>query len=284
MLLIENLKERAVEPSPVLVRVDGHAATIELDEAGLKGLFDDLYDGYWTEASYGSKLQNKEPKRIDEIEREVAGKTKTEKRTKTERRFIYDDFRPKGALFRHLLQGGEQSPWLKLWQDMLWAVLRAQPKTREEYKRRAEKEHATVTAQLWPKLCKAGRKQGQGRPVTDSIAAGSIFVGAQDKNAERVVFQGLVEQNLLLHFWPLVAPVFVPRSVDIKNKRRADQGYLLAIPEVADLESFVAEIRDYWKSLDQRVPGGRTLSHRVVPPGEARQQCAHARQREVGSR
>ncbi len=262
VLLIRNLEERGVEPRPVLVRVDAHAATIELDEAGLRGLFDDLYDGYWTEASYGSKLQNKEPKRIEEIEKEVAGKTKKEKR------FIYDDFRPRGALFRHLLKGGEQDPWLKLWQDMLWAVLRAQPKTREEYKRRAEKEQATITAQLWPKLLKAGEKRGKGKPITDSIA-GSIFVGAQDKNAERVVFQGLVEQNLLLHFWPLVAPIFVPRSVDIKNKRRTDQGYLLAIPEVADLEFFVEEIREYWKSLDPKVQGYRPAACFIDVPEEA---------------
>lgn len=260
VLLIENLKERTVEPRPVLVRVDAHAATIELDKAGFGGLLDDLYDGYWTEASYGSKLANKEPKRIKEIEREVGGKTKTEKR------FIYDDFRPKGALFGHLLQGGEQSPWLKLWQDMLWAVLRAQPKTREEYKRRADKEQATVTAQLWPKLRKASLKKG--KPVTDSIA-GSIFVGAQDRNAERVGFQGLVEQNLLLHFWPLVTPVFVPRAIDVKNRRRTDRGYLLAIPEVADLKYFVEAIRDYWKSLDRKVQGYRPAACLVDVPEEA---------------
>lgn len=252
VLLIQNLKERKIEPRPNLVDVDSQSAVFEFDESELSELFSDYYAGYPTEARYKSKLPKKTPIRIDETEKEINGKRKIEKW------YVYDDFRPKGNLFRYLLQRGKESPWLKLWQDMLWAVLRAQPTTREDYRRSADKQPVTMGAKLWPKLHKAQWQKNQAKPVTDSIA-GSIFVGAQDRNAERVIFTGPVEQNLLLHFWPLVTPVFVPQMIDIKNKRRTDQGYLLAIPEVADLAYFVEEVRGYWQSLSPEVFG---YSHR----------------------
>ena len=67
--------------------------------------------------------------------------------------------------------------------------------------------------------------------------AGSLWLGAQAINAEAVPFQGRAEQNLLLHFWPLTALIFVPQQIDSDGKGDF-VGYILAIPEVDDLENF----------------------------------------------
>lgn len=262
VLFVQYLEEQHTEPRPRLINLNIGGVDIEFDKAGLSTLLNAHYAGYPTESRYKSKLPNKTPKRIDPVSREVDGKTKVEKW------FVYDDFRPAGKLFEHWLQGGADSPWMKLWQDMLWAVLRAQPTTREEYKRSAEGLPLTLAAKLWPKLLKSGQQGADGNPITDSIA-GSIFVGAQDKNAERVSFTGRVEENLLLHFWPLVTPIAVPRTIDIKKRRLVDQGYLLAIPEVADLRNFAIEVRQYWQSLSPKTSGYRPVMSLIDVPEEA---------------
>lgn len=262
LLFIRYLEERDIRPRPVISRLDRYSAALGFDEFDFSRLFEEHYAGYQTESRYRSKLQNKKELRVDEIVRDVDGKQKSEKW------YVYEDFRPTGGLFAYLLQGGADSPWLKLWQDMLWAVLRAQPKTREDFKRSAYGEPVSVPTRLWPKLVKACGQKPESKPLTDSIA-GSIFVGAQDKNAERVDFVGRVEQNLLLHFWPLVAPVFVPQIVDIKNRRRASQGYLLAIPEVADLVAFFEAAWDFWRSLSPETSGFRPAGSLIDIPEEA---------------
>lgn len=243
LLLIRHMEPCGFGPPPVIEALAHHRAEISLTQASLQAIFDNLYAAEWDEIRSKAKWQGKEPKRIETIENGETGKS--------DKFFIYDEFRPSGHLFRHLLNGGAQSPWLKLWQDMLWSVLRAQPATRIEYQRRADGEPAAIATTVWAQLLKARTKGGS---VTDGIA-GSVYIGAQDRNAERVPFAGLVETNLLLHFWQLVTPVFVPQTIDIKKERRAEQGFLLCIPEVADLEHFLELIEPFWQRLSPATPG-----------------------------
>ena len=150
---------------------------------------------------------------------------------------------------------------------MLWAVLRAQTKTRGEYETRANGQPLPLPSKLWKRLLKVVEERTKGKLLVDSVA-GSLYIGAQDKNAERVSFQGPVELNLLLHFWQLVTPLFTPRGVDIKNRRLSNQGFLLAIPEVSDLAEFLCDIERYWSSRRPDKSGYRPTQATIEVPQE----------------
>ncbi|MFO1352406.1 MAG: type I-MYXAN CRISPR-associated protein Cmx8 [Gammaproteobacteria bacterium] len=257
ILHLKNLEKREVTPRPRIESVAPQSARFRFTQRDFQTLFDDLYDGYWTEARVRQKYQNKDPKRIEEV-KSVEGK-------KTEKWFIYDEFRPRGSVLGFYLQEATNSPWLKLWQDMLWSVLRAQPTTRGEYQRRADGDSVSFADELWGKLVKSQTQKN--RLVTTSIA-GSLFVGAQDQNAEQVPFQGRIEHNLLLHFWTWVTPIFVPQVVNLKDKQREYQGYLLAIPEVADLEEFIEAVTEFWQSLSPDISGYRPRGALIDLPEE----------------
>lgn len=262
LILIESLKAREIGPLPEVMLSGSRSVTISLTQQMLGVLLDDVYDAKWVEKHSATKWQGSTPKRIDEVERPGEnGKTKMEKR------FVYDVFEPSGNVFVFWLQSGRQSPWLKLWRDMLWNVLRAQPATRGEYEKRANGQVTDVTAKLWASLGTAEKLRTKGKFKVESIA-GSLFVGAQDANAERVSFAGQVEHNLLLHFWQFSTPLFVPQTVDMKSGQREYAGYLLVIPEVNDLRLFVADMIDYWKMLEPEASGYRPRGALIDLPEE----------------
>lgn len=226
ILHLRSLEERRVEPRPDIAHLDSEQVRVRFTTRSFQNLIDDLYAGYWTEIKVRNKYQNKAPKRVEEVSSKEGGKM--------ERFFVYDDFKPTGNVLRNWLQEGRQSPWLKLWQDMLWSVLRVQPKTRDIYKARADDQSIAISGLSWADLSKFSKEQSRGKLLTKPIT-GSLFVGAQDSNAEQVPFQGRVDHNLLLHFWPWASPVFVPRAINLRKGQRDYKGYLLVIPEVADL-------------------------------------------------
>lgn len=262
LILIESLKAREQGPLPEIVLNGSRNVTVTLTQQSLGVLLDDVYDARWVEKQSASKWQGKTPKRIDEIDRPQGdGKTKKEKR------FVYDDFDPSGNAFAFWIQDGQKSLWLKLWRDMLWSVLRAQPATRGEYEKRANGQPVDTTAKLWDSLAKAQKDRTKGKFRVESIA-GSLFVGAQDANAERVSFVGQVEHNLLLHFWQFSTPIFVPQIVDLKSGQREYAGYLLVIPEVADLRRYVGDMVGYWKRLEPDASGYRPRDALIDLPEE----------------
>ena len=259
IFLSRNMQARGIGPVIQVSHLDATSTELRFGLDELQATFDELYDGAWQEIFLRSKFSGKEPKRVEEVPVEDNGKT--------EKRFVYDEFRPKGAYFSYLLEGGEDSSWLKLWQDMLWAVLRAQPKTRGGYKTRANGQPLLLPSKLWKRLIKVVEERTKGRLLVDSVA-GSLYIGAQDKNAERVSFQGPVELNLLLYFWHLVTPLFIPRGVDIKNGRLNNQGFLLAIPEVSHLAEFLDDIKRYWQSRRPDKSGYRPTQAMIEVPQE----------------
>ena len=260
LCLSRSMHERGLAAFVEIAAIDARSAEIVFGLDALNATFEDLYDAKWQEQFSPRKFPYKEPKRVEEVP--VGGGTLGQ----TANRFVYDIFRPSGAFFTHLFAGGERSPWLKLWQDMLWAVLRAQPAARGNYKARANGEPLTIADKTWADLLKALKARGEGKVIVRSVA-GSLYVGAQDTNAEQVQFQGLVELNLLLHFWQLVTPVFAPRVIDVKNRRMVDQGYLLVVPDVADLREFLWDIDKFWRSREVKISGYRPKQALIdVPP------------------
>ncbi len=257
----QNMQSRGLVGGIEIAVLESRAAEIVVGPDEIKTTFEDLYDAAPVTIYSRTRFTGKEPEEIVEVP--VEGDTSG----KTEKRYVYSSFRPLGRFFEHLLTGGPEDPWLKLWRNMLWAVLRAQPAARGDYETRANNEPLSLPANIWNALLKAAKARTKGKLIVDSVA-GSLFVGAQAANAERVAFQGPVELNLLLHFWQLVTPIFAPRTIDVKNRRMTDQGYLLAIPEVTDLEEFLYKIERFWQSRTPKLSGYRPEQAVIDVPQE----------------
>jgi CRISPR-associated protein Cmx8 len=268
LLHLRSLEQRKIDGAPVVETCNPFGASIRFTRDSMQRLFDDLYAAHWERVRVRSKYSNKAPldEETEEVERD--GKRQTIKW------YIYEDVRPTGTVLTHWLQQGKADPWLRLWQNMLWSVLRAQPATRGEFNNTADGQSVGLVDKLWLALNKAQKQAAKGKLQTESIA-GSLFVGAQDRNAERVTFVGRVEHNLLLHFWQWAAPIFVPRAIDPRSGNWEYQGFLLVIPEVADLQAFVDQMESYWLQLDPTVTGYRPTESLVDLPEEGGLEFLH---------
>ena len=248
LLHLDFLRQRRISPVPQATATAA-GAEIEITPESLQTLFDDLYDAEWREVESKQKWKDKEPKRIEFRENEVNGKKKTEKR------FIYDAVEPKGQFIKDLF-GDDNGLWVKLWRNMLWNILRGIPLTRKVYEERANKRPSSLGPDFWQRLLKALSLQEKGAALTASISS-AIFVGAEDMNPEKIPFQGMVVENLLLHFWPMVSLIFVPRIFNLKKKKYQENGYVLTIPDPLHLNDFCQDFKDVAKSLDPAVAGFR---------------------------
>lgn len=258
---IQSLKDRKVKQSiPEVIESSSNHAVVRFNQSQLQALWEDLYDARWVEDELKSKFPNKAPKRTKVVTVVENGKAKKEKR------FIYPRCEPTGNVLR-FYQSGADNPWIKLWREMLWSVLRAQPKTRTDFERRASRKPLSGVKDIWQALVRVQQTNETEVFRTEPIA-GSVFIGAQAENAERVPFVGRVEHNFLLNFWQWVTPVFVPRILKNNDEFPTIQGFLLVIPEVADLKLFGDLIREYWQSLSTVMSGIRPSSSLIDVPEE----------------
>jgi len=256
LVLIETMRRRGINPRPEISDLSPTGVTVALTQSSLQTLSDDLFDAEIVEVMSKSKWQGATLKRTVEVTVEQGGIEKTEKR------FVYDLLRPKGLFLQALFPDGNGA-WVELWRNMLWNILRAQPATRKVYEERSEKKPSSVAGELYNSLAKEQQQKAKGKKVTEGIA-GSVFVGAQSKNAESVSFTGVPSENFLLHFWHIVALTFVPRSFTFERAKDqagrikwADHGFALIIPDPAHLEYFLDDIIDVLQSLKTEVLGRR---------------------------
>ena len=259
LLLIDSLRQRGADPLPDVSHLSATSAKLTFTQDSLQTVFDDLYDAAQVERTSKSKWSGKAPKRVEIEEKrdEKSGKVKKQKI------YVYDVVEPKASFLEHHYPGDENG-WLKLWRDMLWTTLRAQPKTRGVYEQRVNSDPCQEAESTWKELSKSAKKQGH----TQSIA-GSLLVGAQATNAERVKFEGPIEQNLLLHFWSLTLRIFVPETIDRDGKKEINgQAYVLAIPEVSDLEEFCEVFPRSLAALNPKVRGYRPSDSIITLPEE----------------
>ncbi len=255
LVMVETMRRRGIEPRPEISDFSPTGVTVSLTPGSLQTLCDDLFDAEIVEVKSKSKWQGATLKRIVDVMVEQ-GKEKAEKR------FVYDVLRPKGLFLQDLFPDGNGA-WIELWRNMLWSVLRAQDKTRNDYKERGRKEPSTAAVKLYSSLTKEQQQKAKGKKVTEGIA-GSVFIGAQSKNAENVSFIGVPSENFLLHFWHIVALTFVPRSFTFeRTKDQAGRikwdnyGFALVIPEPSHLEYFLEDIVDVLQSLKTETSGRR---------------------------
>lgn len=257
ILMVESLKKRKMEPVP-LIELAATRAIVNFTKASIQKLFDDLYDACFENVEYKQKWQGKKPKEIKEIERKTGGKIKKEKR------FVYETVEPAGKFLQTFYPDGN-GIWLKLWRNMLWNILRGIPATRKVYEERADRKKSSEGNKYWKALLKAAEFQKMGKIYTEGFSS-AIFIGAEDKNAEKVPFKGNVENNLLLNFWPIVSLISIPRSLNIERSEnrwrinRDEAGYILAIPEPYDLENFTIDITDFLRQLETEIAGFRPKS------------------------
>ena len=213
--------------------LDGSGLSLRVDRDGMQSLFDCIYAASSEEQERNNKRQKKKADgtKVDDEPKAVRDKQVVDKKgnEKTKTVYIYDQTVPHGAL----VDEWDDSPtkiWRKLWRDVVWTTLRGVPATREPYDARAENREVHDGTEAWEELASAPR-DGVELPST-------YYLGAQAKSAENVSFRDVSRYRFLLHFWQFVAPIYVPAVVDREGKRDF-VGYVIAVPEVAELDAFV---------------------------------------------
>ena len=261
LMMIESVKRREPSPFPEVTDLTATGVKVTFTRESIQAVFDDLFAASYEEVPRKNKKKDTktkeviEPKREDVAFDEASGKQKPV--------YIYDEVIPRAAFLQDF---GVPDIWVKLWRDMVWSTLRGRHTTRGVYKERADGKPSSVALATWTSLAKSGLLRAQGVLRTEPIAS-SVFVGAQDVNAEQVPFQGTPEDNMLLHFWTLPTLIFAPGSIDRDGKTES-AGYALAIPEPADLCAFVEEAQRLLRSLDPAPAGFRPRDARIDLPAE----------------
>lgn len=242
-----------------LMFVDESGASIRLDQEGIRGLFDELYAASQEEKAEKQPRKDKAKETIAPLRtdtREVTVSDKNGKRIqKTETFYYYPAIVPKAPFLVALEPTRSQDgPWVKLWRDMLWQILRGVPATRSPYEDRAA---GTVTKDADAVFASLVRPLEHASDLSSTL-----YLGAQACTAENVSFRDRSRYQFLLHFWPLVAQIYVPRVWNEKQGRFDFLGYAIAIPDVARLQRFT-------RAWHQAMQAGRTADKIAYRPKQA---------------
>jgi CRISPR-associated protein Cmx8 len=238
VLMVQWLKRQGTHTGICdITHLDERGATLLINQEGLAALFDEVYGASNEEQERSQLLKDKRkgiiPPLREVIRTEIEPKTGKEK-SKT--MYVYPVVIPKGAFLVDAdpSASGDKGMWIKLWRDVIWSIFRGVPATRKPFEDRADKVPPKDVAAVWADLC-----QPSDYPIE---LPSTYFIGAQAVNAENVPFKDRARLQLLLHFWPYIAQVYVPEVYDSqKGERKLAASFALAIPDVADLELFCEE-------------------------------------------
>lgn len=238
-------RDRAFREDPDIIceftDLDSLGGTLHINKAGLQALFDEIYAASEEEQRrpqpFKDKQKNIVPPLREEDEEEVDPKTG---KTKTKHYYIYPVIVPKGSFLADETFDSSSGHWVKLWRDMIWSILRGVPATRNPFEERARGNYSKDVESAWKSLL-------QPEDFTVDLPS-TYYLGAQAANAENVPFKDKARFQFLLHFWVFASQIYVPEVVDNEGKRLF-VGYAIAIPDVADLETFCDE---YLEILRQR--------------------------------
>jgi len=109
-------------------------------------------------------------------------------------------------------------------------TLRGVPATREAYNSRPRSGKPSMERSMEELVATPG--------VSVELPS-TYYLGAQARSAENVSFRDVARLRFLLHFWPFVVPIYVPAVVG-RDGEREFAGYAIVVPDVANLEDFVA--------------------------------------------
>jgi len=270
LLLLHTMQQNSIEPRPTIEDITPDGYTLRLTEESLQAVFDELYDATVVEIEQHTKRTKTGGKPAPEPLR-VVKTTEEDRKTgkkKTRTVYVYPQVVPRARFLESLgLQG--KTAWVKLWRDTVWRTFRAIPKTRVAYEERAQGRRATGArvGGVWGELTKHLTSAARGKLHTVSVP-GSLLVGAQDRNAERIGFLDSAATALLLHFWPVVMMPYVPQSIDKDGEEQFSDGYAIAIPEVADLLLFARRFPDLLAERSNQVIGYRPADALISIPEE----------------
>lgn len=232
-----------------LIDLSPTGATLHINQAGLRALFDEVYAASWEEQESASIRKNRQkqeiaPRRTEEREQvdPVTGKIKTKKV------YIYPAVVPKAALLSDFQPDSGGEAWMKLWRDMFWSILRGVPATRGVFEERAEPVPYSKDADdAWAQLL---------RPDKSATLSSTLFLGAMAVNAEGVSFEDAARWQFLLHFWVYVAQVYQPSMIDRDGKSQYS-GFAIAIPDVYNLTDFCDDFPEAMRARDGAMQGYR---------------------------
>jgi len=220
-----------------LTRLDDRGATINLNQAGIEALFDEIYAASIEEQERPQPLKNKQKEVIPPLREEEREVPDAKGKTKTKKFYVYPVVVPAGSFLADPRYDqsidGKSGLWIKLWRDMVWSILRGVPATRKPFEARADGVASKDAADMWDQLI-------QPEDFTVDLPS-TYFLGAQSSNADNVPFKDRARFQFLLHFWLFAAQIYVPSVIDNEGKRNF-VGYALAIPDVAELDYFCEEL------------------------------------------
>lgn len=236
-----------------LTRLDEKGATLEINQAGLEALFDEIYAASTEEQARPQLLKNSRTKAIIEpLREEEREETDAKGKVKTKKVYIYPVVVPGGSFLADSQydrsSDGKNGHWIKLWRDMVWNILRGVPATRKPFEARAEGNYTEDAVKVWKDLI---------QPETFTVDLPSTyFLGAQAFNAETVPFKDRARFQFLLHFWLFAAQIYIPAVINNEGNRDF-VGYALAIPDVSNLEGFCDELPSVLSDRSSEISGYR---------------------------
>jgi CRISPR-associated protein Cmx8 len=235
-----------------VTRLDDKGATLEINQAGLAVLFNEIYDASTEEQERPQPLKNKQKEVIPPLREEERQETDAKGKQKTKKVYIYPIVVPRGSFLADpsydQSSDGKNGRWVKLWRDMVWSILRGVPATRKPFEVRAEGGTAEDTKAIWSQLL-------QPNEFTVDLPS-TYFLGAQANNAENIPFKDRARFQFLLHFWLFAAQIYVPAVVNNEGKRDF-VGYAIAIPDIACLQWFCEELPGILSNRSPELSGYR---------------------------
>jgi CRISPR-associated protein Cmx8 len=246
-----NFQDKLENGAVCKVTQKSEGATLEINQAGLEILFDEIYAAT-PELTRENKIRlNKKKEEIQPaeiLEEDVIDKNtsqpKIDKKTGEVQKkitYCYPVAIPKGSFLADTQydksSDGKNGLWIKLWRDVVWSILRGVPATRKPFESRAEGEYKEDAANVWQELI---------QPETIVDLPSTYFLGVQAYNAETVPFKDRARNQFLLHFWLFASQIYVPQTIKIERDKELKQvvekrefvGYAIAIPDVSNLEDF----------------------------------------------
>lgn len=223
---------------PTIDEVSPTGAKIRFTKDSLQGVFDDLYAAKLVDGKFPSRKKTKKEEIPEDYIEEVETKGKKVKK------YVYinsQTYPLAPGLSRHIQPVA--SAWVDLWRRMVWEIPRGgnNVRARAPFDQRAKfpDQACGEGVKAWAGLVGFEERRAKSRLATGPIS-GALLLGAQAINAESVPFKGRVDHNLLLHFWQVMVMTFVPQVVAKKDGKIKRVGYVLTIPDVADLVEFRA--------------------------------------------
>ena len=235
----EKGNRRPKKNIPVIdeAKLTSTSATIAFTRDSMQGVFDDLYAAKTVEVVVAAKWPGEtKPKPGEFFLSKKDPKTGESKQVPG---FAYDVVQPLAPCLSRHLPDDHKNSWHELWRQMVWAIPRGgnNVRSRAPFNDVAAGKPCGEGATAWTQIVELQEKQAKSQFLTAPIS-GALMLGAQAVNAESVPFAGRVDHNLLLHFWQVVVFTFVPQVVSKKDAKIERVGYVLAIPDVADLRVF----------------------------------------------